>query len=50
MSDHAHSCPRPHISYGTLHAAYHLLVAVVLVVGVGVGVGPGVGVGAGVQK
>ena len=35
-------------AYGTLHAAYHILVAVVLVVGVGVGVGPGVGVG--VQK
>ena len=25
-------CPRPHIAYGTLHAAYHILVAVALVV------------------
>ena len=46
------ACPRPQIAYGTLHAAYQRLVAVVLVVGVGVGVGvgPGVGVGVGVQK
>ena len=46
------ACPRPHIAYGTLHAAYHILIAVVLLVGIGVEVevGPGVGVGVGVQK
>ena len=46
------ACPRPHIAYGTLHTAYHILIAVVLVVGIGVEVevGPGVGVGVGVQK